>query len=172
MEGGPASLSFADAALLVGVYRGDSGAVRDALRAGADARAQLSRGDVLHVLGPGTHLGSQWWAGQTAFPLLYVAGKWSNVEVVILLLRAGCHHSDCTSLGVTALHMAAQEGKPDVAELLLSAGASASARDFAGASHACREAPCCLTGASPLQAGRLSTIALTTAGPPGTAARR
>ena len=139
MEGGPASLSFANSALLVGVQRGDSGAVRDALRAGADPRARLARDDVLRVLGEGTHLGSQWWGRQTDFPWLYFAGKWSNVEVVTLLLRAGCHHGDHTSLGVTALHMAAQEGKPDVAALLLSAGASAAARDFAGwtALHYC-----------------------------------
>ena len=139
MEGGPASLSFANSALLLGVQRGDSGAVRDALRAGADPRARLARGDVLRVLGEGTHLGSHWWGSQSDFPWLYFAGKWSTEEVVTLLLRAGCHHSDHTSLGVTALHMAAQEGKPDVAALLLSAGASAAARDFAGwtALHYC-----------------------------------
>jgi len=73
------------------------------------------------------------------FPLLYVAGKWSTVEVVLLLLRSGCHHSDTTSLGVTALHMAAQEGRPAVAATLLSAGARGEARDFAGwtALHYC-----------------------------------
>jgi hypothetical protein len=167
MEGGPTSLSFASSALLVGIRAGDSGAVRDALRAGADPRARLARGDVLRVLGEGTHLGSQWWASQTAFPWLYFAGKWGTAEVVTLLLRAGCHHSDSTSLGVTALHMAAQEGKPDVAALLLAAGASAAACDFAGwtALHYCANHRWATWDGTASLANHVRCVELLTSGP-------
>jgi hypothetical protein len=69
-----APLSAADAALLLAVCRGDVTAAAAALSAGAAARRRVRRADAAATLGPDAYLGSQWWATQDHFPLLYFAG--------------------------------------------------------------------------------------------------
>jgi hypothetical protein len=68
------SVTFAQASLLLAVCRGDVPAMQRALAAGAGARTRYERSDAQRLLGD-AHLGSQWWATQTNFPLLYFAGK-------------------------------------------------------------------------------------------------
>lgn len=162
MESG--SVSFAQAALLVAVCRGSLSGTAAALAAGASARSRYTREDAQRLLGDEAHLGSQWWATQTDLPVLYFAGKWShNPQLVRLLLRHGADISATSSLGVTALHMAAQEGAAGVAFSLVEAGANREARDLAGwtALHYCANHRWATWGAAPLD-GHIAVVSILT----------
>lgn len=64
----------ADVALLLAVCRGDAEGAAAALAAGASAKRRFRRADAAAALGPEAYLGSQWWATQTNFPLMYFVG--------------------------------------------------------------------------------------------------
>ena len=79
-----------------------------------------------------------------------------------LLLFRGARAGDATSLGVTGLHMAAQEGNAAVADALLRAGASPAAPDAAGwtARHYAATHRWATWGAARPVDGQAATIAL------------
>ena len=79
-----------------------------------------------------------------------------------LLLFGGARAGDATSLGVTGLHMAAQEGNAAVADALLRAGASPDAHDAAGwtALHYAANHRWASWGAARPVDGQAATIAL------------
>ena len=76
-------MSAADAALLLAVCRGDAEGVAAALADGASAKRRFRRADAAAVLGPEAYLGSQWWASQTNYPLMYFVGARRDVAPCI-----------------------------------------------------------------------------------------
>ncbi len=234
-------MSPADAALLLAVCRGDVEGAAAAIASGASAKRRFRRADAAAALGPDAYLGSQWWATQTNFPLMYFvgasqtaqsavahsavaaaraaptrrgatsrlpppalatplararselyapllrcaacnarrtrlalaathrtsapaprAGKWGSAPCVRLLIFGGARAGDRTSLGVTGLHMAAQEGNAAVADALLRAGASPDFPDTAGwtALHYAANHRWASWGAARPVDGQAATIAL------------
>ncbi|MSR37077.1 MAG: ankyrin repeat domain-containing protein [Gemmatimonadetes bacterium] len=102
-----------DAPIADAAQRGDAGAVRELLKAGADVNA--AQGDGMMAL----H-----WAAQNA-----------DVELTRMLIYAGANHEALTRIGhYTPLHLAARVGSGPVVRVLLAAGARSDAVTTTGGS--------------------------------------
>ncbi len=132
----PPDSPVADAAM-----RGDAGAVRELLRAGADVNAAQGDGmTALHwaaengqpelaevLVFAGANVEATTRVG--AFTPLMVAARAGHAGIVRMLAGAGANVGATTETGETALHYAARAGNPEIALALVEKGAGVDARE-------------------------------------------